>query len=47
MANYQNKSEYSVMNKNRPVFPFLCSRNKFDKASIQELFWSAPSDIGP
>ena len=47
MANYQNKSEYSLMNKNRPVFSFAVFQKKIDKASIQELFWPAPSDIGP
>ncbi len=36
MANY---SEYLLMNQDRPVLSFLCSRNEFDEPSFQEQFW--------
>ena len=39
MASCQNQNEYLLMNKDRPVLSFLCSRNEFDEPSFQELFW--------
>ena len=42
MASYQNKNEYLLMNKDRPVLSFLCSRNVFDEPEFQELFWHVP-----
>lgn len=39
MAIYGNRTEYVLMNKDRSILSFLCSRSEFDEPSFQELFW--------
>ena len=33
------KTEYVLMNKDKPVLSFLCSRNEYDEPSFQEIRW--------
>ena len=39
MFDFQKKTEYILMNKDRSVLSFLCVRNAYDEPTFQELQW--------
>lgn len=39
MVDFQKKTEYILMNKDRGILLFLCLRNEYDEPTFQELQW--------